>query len=209
MAMTDKITIPPEFPELEFDDLTHTYRLNGLVIPSVSAIMAPLSAAKYEGISRRTLDKAADKGTEVHNAIENWIKFGIEDISAANRGYFDAFLKWWELNKPVVVGSENRLYHKIMRYAGTVDLICYIEDQLHLIDYKSTYVVSDMTCGVQLEAYEKAAATHGIHIERKKILHLKKDGKYDDSHEYPVNDSERWRVFGSCKCLYDYMKSQK
>ena len=80
MATTDRILEIPTVEGLEFDDPTHTYRLDGLIIPSVSAILGPLSKAKYSGINERTLNRAADKGTAVHNSIENWIKFEIEDI---------------------------------------------------------------------------------------------------------------------------------
>lgn len=70
----------PEVPGLEFDEAGHIYRLDGIIIPSVSAVMAPLSKVKYDGINSRTLEKAAGKGTAVHNAIENWLKFDIEDV---------------------------------------------------------------------------------------------------------------------------------
>ena len=206
--MTDKITEVPQFPELVFDEIPHVYKLNGIVIPSVSNIMEPLNRAKYDGISESTLNRAADKGTAVHNSIENFIKFDFVDIPPEHAGYFDAFMDWWNATKPVVVGSEVRMYHKLMGYAGTCDLLCYIGDELHLYDYKSTYAVSEMTCGVQLEAYSQALASHGIKVRKKHILHLKKDGKFKDI-EFPVNDASRWRVFGACKTVYDYLGSCK
>lgn len=208
MAMTDRIKEIPEVNGLEFDEATHTYRLDGLVIPSVSAIMEPLSRAKYSGISERTLGRAADKGTAVHNCIENWIKFGIEDIPPEHMGYFQAFKDWWNEFQPVVVGSEIRVCHPLMRYGGTADLVAYIGNELTLVDYKSTYVISDMTCGVQLEAYAQALKSMGVDIQRKRILHLKKDGRYD-TREYPAGDVQRWRVFGALKTVYDYIESSK
>ena len=208
MATTDRLTEIPAVEGLEFDDRTHTYTLDGLVIPSVSTIMEPLSRAKYRGISERTLDRAADKGTAVHNSIENWIKFEIEDIPPEHAGYFDAFREWWDRFRPAVVGSEVRICHRLMRYGGTADLVAYIEDELTLVDYKSTYVVSDMTCGVQLEAYKKAFESMGVKAERKKILHLKKDGKFE-FRDYPADDTARWRVFGALKTVYDYVESSK
>jgi len=193
---------------LEFDDPTHTYRLDGLEIPSVSAIMKPLSSAHYSGISKNTLDKAADKGTAVHNSIENWLKFGIEDIPKECMGYFNAFWSWWNKYHPVIVGSEVRICNPLMKYGGTADLIAYIDGKLTLVDYKSTYAISDMTCGVQLEAYAQALGKMGVSIQAKKILHLKKNGDYD-YRDYPVNDAERWRVFGALKTVYDYIESSK
>jgi hypothetical protein len=208
MATTDRITKIPEVAGLEFDDATHTYRLDGLVIPSVSSIMEPLSKAKYTGISGRTLERAANKGTAVHNSIENWIKFEILDIPPEHEGYFKAFRKWWDDFRPVVVGSEVRICHSLMRYGGTIDLIGYIGDELTLVDYKSTYAISDMTCGVQLEAYDQALGSMGVKVQRKKILHIKKDGSYE-LHDYPASDVTRWRVFGSLKTVYDYIESYK
>ena len=40
--MTDSINIP-QFPELTFDEFSHTYRLNELIIPSVTTVMKLLS----------------------------------------------------------------------------------------------------------------------------------------------------------------------
>ena len=195
-----------ERPELTFDEIPHIYKLNGIIIPSVSEIMTPLSQAEYGDINTKTLQNAADRGTEVHNAIENWIKFGIVDISEEHKGYFDAFMGWWNERNPEVVGSEARTYHKLMRYAGTVDMLAYIDGELNLIDFKTTYRIINKNCGVQLEAYAQALASHGIKVERKRILHLCKDGKWDDP-QFPAMDAERWRVFGSLKMVYDYVKA--
>lgn len=202
--MKTKTDIALDFPELEFEDSTHTYTLFGEVIPCVSDIMGPLSAEKYKRISERTLNNAAEKGTAVHNSIENYIKFEIVDIPPEHRGYFDAFLDWWKTYHPEVVGSEIKIYHKLLRYGGTIDILVYIDGVLTLVDIKTTSELSDMTCGVQLEGYSQALKSHGIHVERKIILHLKKDGKYA-VREYPVADTNRWRVFGSLKCVYDYI----
>lgn len=192
---------------LEFDDATHTYRLDGFEIPSVSAIMEPLSRSKYAHISEEILDRAASRGTAVHNSIENWIKFGIEDVPLEHQGYFGAFQKWWEQYKPTVIASETRICHLLMRYGGTVDLLAVVENVVTLIDFKSTSSISDMTCGVQLEAYAKALESIGVKVERKRILHLKKNGEFE-YREYPINDLPRWRVFGALKTVYDYISMQ-
>lgn len=177
-------------------------------VRSMADLDDAITKAKYAGISERTLGRAADKGTAVHNSIENWIKFEIEDIPPEHIGYFNAFRAWWDEFQPEVVGSEVRICHRLMRYGGTADLVAYISDELTLVDYKSTYVISDMTCGVQLEAYAQALADMGIRVKRKKILHLKKDGTYS-FRDYPANDVNRWRVFGALKTVYDYIESSK
>lgn len=198
----------PSLEELTFDEIMHRYYVDGAEVPSVSRVMEPLKDANYAGISDKTLKKAADKGTAVHDAIENFVKFGIEDINPEYKSYYDAFMSWWQEKRPIVVGSEIRVYHKLLGYAGTIDLLCYIDDLLTLIDFKTTYTVSDMSCGVQLEAYAKALESHGIKVDQKMILHLKRDGRHKPI-LYPANDSKRWRVFGSLKVVYDYIQSYK
>ena len=169
------VTIP-DFPELTFRDEDHTYTLNGLEIPSVTTLMKPLSAEAYKTVDPDTLNKAARRGTAVHNALENYAKFGIEDIDPDLRCYFDAFLNWWELRKPEPIATEHRLYHKIMRYAGTADLICLIDGKVTLVDYKTSSQVNTKMCAVQLEGYDRALESHGIEIENRLILHLSKNG---------------------------------
>ncbi len=193
----------PELPELSFDEKSHIYLLDGVEIPSVSKVMEPLKASGYAGISERTLERAADKGSSVHNAIEMWLRFGVIDIPEEHRGYFNGFLEWWNRYKPELVASEVKVYHKLMRYAGTTDLLAYIDGKLTLVDYKTTYRVMEKSCGVQLEAYAQALASHGVEVEAKHILHLEKNGKWDYP-EYPAKDAARWRVFGALKCVYDY-----
>ena len=198
----------PEFKELEFDEVTHTYSLNGETLPSVTRIMEPLKTAQYDGVSEKTLSHAAARGTTVHNAIENWILFGIEDVPEEHKGYFDAFRLWWEDSKPEVIGTEVRVYHKLMRYAGTGDLLARVNGLTDLIDYKTTYAVNEMLCKVQLEAYNQAFASHGFKVDGKAILHLKKTGKYS-LHEYPLRDARCWKVFGGLKDVYDYTQSYR
>ena len=205
---TDDPKVIPEFAGLTFDEGPHIYRLDGREIPSVSSIMEPLRNVHYAGISEKTLERAANKGTAVHNAIENWLKYEIEDIAGDHYGYFAAFLDWYRYRNPDVIGSEIRVFHKILRYGGTCDLLCVIDGKIWLIDFKTTYTISEMTCGVQLEAYSQAFASFGYKIDQKMILHLKQDATWKE-YFFPANDPTRWRVFGACKTVYDYTRSCK
>lgn len=198
--------IDGKFSELQFEEDTHTYKLNGSIIPSVTQLMKPLSDAVYGTVNDFALDMAATRGTAVHNAIENYLLFGIEDIQQEYEGYLEAFKKWFEKYKPLVIATEIKVYHKIMRYAGTADLIVEIDGQKILIDLKTSSVVQKMLTGVQLEAYDKAFDSQGIQLDGKAILHLKKDGTYDYDDKYKKNDSESWRTFGSLLVVYMHVK---
>lgn len=206
--MADWNKIENHFTELDFDERTHTYKLNGVVLPSVTTIMKPLSNDKYSTVRADVLENAANKGSIVHNAIENYLKFGIEDISEEHKPYFLAFLEFLSDKQPTILVTESKVYHKILRYSGTVDLICIIDGKVYLIDYKTTAVLIEMLTKVQLEAYAKALDSHEFKVDKKAILHLKKDGTYSFK-EYDNNDSESWNVFGALITVNSYINKYR
>lgn len=192
----------PEFPELSFDEKGHIYRLNGLTIPSVTTLMKPLSDDFYRTISADVLERAACRGTAIHNAIENFTEFGVRDISGQYAGYFQSFLDWWELRKPVPLAMERKVYHKILRYAGTADLICVIGGRVTLVDYKSSAQVNEKLCAVQLEGYDRAFESHGIRVDDRLILHLSNRGYQEVPFE---RSSKCWSVLSSLMTIRNYM----
>jgi hypothetical protein len=111
--------ILPDLTELSFESEKHIYKLNGRYIPAVSTILKPLSSALYKGIDDDIMKAAAQRGTSIHESIENYIKYGIEEFTETTEPYFRAFLSWWELYRPIPVESEYRVYHPLYRYAGT------------------------------------------------------------------------------------------
>lgn len=194
-----------QFPELTFEERRHVYRLNGVEIPSVTTIMGPLSEQVYATVNDAVLRKAGARGTAVHNAIENYVKFGIEDIATEYAGYFDAFLQWCKDHKVVPYASEVRLYHKALLYAGTADLLASVDKEDTLVDFKTTSSMSEMLCGVQLEAYKRAHESHegAGKLSKKAILHLSKNGKYEMFHFNP-HDTECWKVFTALLTVRNY-----
>lgn len=192
----------PQFPELTFEEGTHTYKLNGIEVPSVTTLMQPLSHKVYGDADPDVLARAAARGTAVHQAAENYARFGIEDVAPEHAGYFEAFKSWWNANKPVILGTECRVYHKELGYAGTCDLLCIIDDQTTLVDYKTTSSVAHMLTMVQLEGYGRAWESHGLKIDRREILHLQNSGKYTET-IYPKNH-ECWRVMSALMTLRNY-----
>lgn len=200
----------PNFTELSFDESKHIYTLNGIVLPSVTMLMKPLSDTVYGSIDKDILDKAARKGTAVHSAIETYNNFGIIDIDTENKPYFDGYLKFAEEHSISAYGSEIRLYHKELLYAGTADMIADVDGQLTLIDFKTSYAVSEMLCGVQLEAYIRAFKSHSLDfdIQRRAIVHLKKNGEYA-LRFFNVNGTECWKVFTALITINNYKKKIK
>lgn len=198
----------PKFPELTFEPKKHIYKLNGIYIPSVTTVMRPLSNEFYKDVDEDILNAAADRGRAVHNGIENYVKFEIEDIAPQHRGYFDGFLKWMADFKPIPIETECRVYHKYLRYAGTADMPCVIDKNLVCVDFKTSAEINRMLTGVQLEAYSKAYESHGVKFDEKAIVHLKSDGTYS-MERYKANDSESWEVFGALLTIWNHQQKYK
>lgn len=198
----------PEFTELSFEEERHIYKLDGVEIPSVSTIMKPLSASLYDGVDDEVMRRAQERGTAVHNAIENYLKFGIVDIAEEYQGYMDAFLSWYGENDVKPLATESRVYHKTLRYAGTADMPAIVNGQVICVDFKTSSSVNKMLTGIQLEGYAKAYESHGVNFDGKAILHLKNNGKYSWVH-YDKNDIESWDVFGALLKIYSHTRKYK
>lgn len=205
--MTTTIKVPT-FDELEFEENRHIYTLDGVVIPSVTTIMRPLSQSLYRGVDESVLNKAAARGTAVHNAIENYTLFGLSDIEPMYKGYLDAYVSWCKDYSPQPIATECKVYHKILRYAGTSDLLAIIDGKRILVDYKTSATVNKMLTGIQVEAYSKAYESHDFPIDGKAILHLKNNGKYTWVY-YDKNDSESWEVFGALLTVHNHIEKYR
>lgn len=197
-----------DFPELKFDEGRHIYCLNGIIIPSVTTVMRPLSEAHYSGINEAVLNRAAGRGNAVHNAIDNLVRFDILDISPEFSGYLTAFQAWMRDYEVKPLATETRTYHKLLRYAGTADMGCEERGINTLVDFKTTSVVAPMLCGVQLEAYKRAQESHGVKYDQEIIVQLKNDGTYKRHTQFPPR-VECWKVFGSLLNVYGFSQNYK
>lgn len=133
---------------LTFDDRlgAHTYRYNGVEIPSVSSLLKPIQpdygfASSETGTRVHKLLEAVDKGTirqggELRGYVEGWVAF------KRHTGYRSSHV-------------ETMVYHPTLRYAGTVDRIGTINGAPCVLDIKTGQ--PDRWHGVQLAAYEEAA----------------------------------------------------
>ena len=67
---------------LEYIDETHTYLYDGVILPSITQLLKKKFGGKYDGIPKATLEKAAERGTAIHKAIEEYEVRGIETEDA-------------------------------------------------------------------------------------------------------------------------------
>lgn len=173
-------------PQLLFDETEHKYTLHragfaDIILPSVTQIMEPLEQKAYGGISERIMDAAADRGTRLHRAVEQYLKFGFRNVDDDCRGYFDGVIKFLDDHpdwKPI--HSEYRFYHKAFLYAGTCDLLFQTPVGIILVDLKTTAQPHLKMWAVQLGAYKQGieASNKGIKIIGTKVLQVSQTGNY-------------------------------
>ena len=166
---------------LEFFETEHQYKFNGRFIPSVSSIIKPISSNIYGEINRAVLQKATDRGTAIHLAIQTYNVLGSELIDNEFLGYFLAYKKFREEHQNLkVVASEIRTVNQIYWYAGTADEIYEDENGNYILsDCKTSSKIEKLILIPQLTAYKEAIqTTQDIKINKCFVLHLKNDGNY-------------------------------
>ena len=177
---------------LEYDDETHTYIYEGLMLPSITQILKLRFGKKYDGVDSDVLSRAAQKGTEVHKAIENLCKTGeIEDYKEVRNFLF--LQKHYKFNVidnelPVVLFVDD-----IPIACGRLDLVLDINDGLYLADIKRTSVLDKEYLGFQLNLYRIAyQQCYGKKIKGLRGIHLR-----DDKRKFvpiPIKEDMAWEL---------------
>lgn len=158
---------------LEFDEETHTYWCNGQKCISVTQLLKFKFPRKYEGINESILQRAAEKGSWVHEAIEMYEKYGIESNEVQEfRDYL--FLK--KAFKFEAIGNEIPIIikYKDLIICGRLDLVLQERDQIGLGDIKCTSVFDKEYLAYQLNLYKIGyEQCYGATIEFLRGLNLK------------------------------------
>ena len=140
---------------LEYIDKTHTYLYDGIVLPSITQLLKCKFGGKYDGIPKATLDRAAELGTAVHKAIEDYERQGIETDLPELRNW--KFLKkayqfeCLDNEVPVVLFKDGEAVA-----AGRLDLALVEKDCIGLGDIKRTSTLDKKYLTYQLNCYRVA-----------------------------------------------------
>lgn len=159
-----------------YNDETHEYFVDGNYSPSVTEIAKPISFEKLSRLDEAILNKARLRGTAVHEYAQLYLLIGEldeEEIPSEYYPYVKQFKDWVFTYKPKVLFTEYRMFSP--DFSGTCDLICEIDGETVLVDYKTTSAIDIKSLSVQLAGYSILAEKYGIHIDRAYSLHLKKD----------------------------------
>lgn len=166
------------------------YQRNDKFYPSVSTILNYFPKNKFfhdwlreVGFNSEIIAaKAAEEGTQVHNAIEKLINgeeikwFSDDGIAKYSLEVWKMILKFnefWSKYKPKLIATEYHIFSDKYEYAGTIDLIIKLNDEIWLLDIKTSNSLHT-TYELQLGAYAAAwNETHDIKVNKTGILWLK------------------------------------
>lgn len=186
---------------LEYIDDIHTYLVDGVIVPSVTQILKLKFGGKYDNVSRQTLQRAAEKGTEVHEAIENYCKNGKESdlVEVRNFKFLQKQYGFKALDNevPVILFKDDEPIA-----AGRLDLVLEMDGKIGGGDIKRTSTLDKNYLGYQLNLYRIAyLQCYGVAWEFLKGVHLRENvRKFID---IPINEQLAWDL------VEEYLKGEK
>lgn len=188
---------------LVFDEATHTYTVDGVVVPSVTQILSGACLYDFSMVAPDVLERKRQIGTAVHKAIELSLAGDLDEdwLPAAWAGYFRAWQKFVAdtgITDADIGPGEGPMYHTGFRYAGTPDRQIYLDKRWAVLDLKTTAELHPAV-GLQLAAYQELIndspandMPHTLQIKDRYALQLKENGTYR-LEQY--KDKSDWQVF--------------
>lgn len=173
--------------EFEFDEESHTYIIDGIIVPSITQIIKRITPDKYVGVDASVLARAAQRGTDIHKEIEDYCVKGIRGKTME----FENFV--WLQNKYPFIVIDNEVPILITengkpKAAGRLDLILDVEGEISIADIKTTAVLDRLYLLHQLNLYRIGyMQSYGVNISKVFGMHLRGDKR--KLVEIPVNEN--------------------
>ena len=137
---------------VQFDAATHTYHLDGVVLQGITGTLIRRAFPdKYKDVDPEVLAEAARKGHELHEAIQNFDRFGIASDDERMKNYTE--LK--QCSGLVTVENEY-LVSDNEHYASSIDVVMEnLTCDVVLVDIKTTYTLDRASTALQLSVYKR------------------------------------------------------
>lgn len=178
--------------ELEYIHESHMYIVDGVIVPSVTQVLDCKFGKKYDFVSPQVLRRAADKGTAVHEAIEQFERYGTESVLKELRNY--KFLKkaygfeCLESEIPVILFKNGEPVA-----AGRLDMVVAMNGKTGLADIKRTSALDKNYLAYQLNMYRIAyQQSYGVEIDFLRGIHLREDARRFV--DIPIRENIVWEV---------------
>ena len=206
------------------------YQRNGEYYPSITYVLSYYPKGKFfEDWLKKVgynadyiVKKAGEEGTQVHEMIEEYLE-GKELNFLNSNGHpqydpnvwqmFLKFVEWWEEYNPTLIETEVHLFSDKLKVAGTCDLVCEINDELWIIDFKTSnnlQTTYDLQTAIYGECYKecfgKKADRYGVlwlKSSKRKPAKGKMQGKGWEMYESKRTQEENLDIFNTVKKLFD------
>lgn len=142
-----------------FDEATHTYRIDGIVVPSVTQCLEPCHDFRF--VKSEDLERAQKMGRKIHRTVELFElgRLNVDTLHPVLKAHLDQWIKAKEFLGYKVISTERTVHSVRHQVAGTMDLL--VEDgdgKRGIIDIKSGnyYAAHELqTAGYKLLAKEE------------------------------------------------------
>jgi len=223
------LQISEDYQQITLPDSRY-YKRNGEYYPSITYVLSCYPKGKYfqdwlkkVGYSADYIvKKAGEEGTQVHEMIEDYLNGKeLSFLSPNGNPLYDPniwqgflrFVDWWETYKPTLLETEVHLFSDKIKVAGTCDLVCEIDGEVWIIDFKfsnNLQTTYELQTAIYAECY---AECFGKVADRQGVLWLKsskrgpKEGKMQgkgwEMFESKRTHEENLDIFLTVKKLFD------
>lgn len=175
---------------LEYFDDSHTYVVDGVIVPSITGLLKKKFPGQYRNVSPDILNEAARRGTETHEAIERYCRYGFE-VDMPELRNFKFLQKRYDFEVlenevPVILLNEGEPIA-----AGRLDMVIKMDGKIGGADIKRTAGLNKEYVGYQLNLYRIAyRQCYEFEWEFLRAIHLK-----DDTRKFvniPINEGMTW-----------------
>ena len=185
-----------------FDESTHQYTVDGVSVPSVTQLVAPLGADYDEPdeLLETAVDIAADRGVTMHAYIAHRL-LGLPpeefELPSAYLSYADGVEQLLSEHTILPLLVETPLPG--IGYAGTPDLVCMFDGDIAVLDWKFVSQIAKSKVGAQLAGYQELCDFSDIFPDKLYAVQFTRDGSY---RLYPVDTDAGIEAFRLCRSLY-------
>jgi len=205
------------------------YQRNGEYYPSVTYVLSHYPKGKFfedwlkkVGYSADFIVKrASEEGTQVHEMIEDYLngkellflEHGIPMYSPHVWQMFLRFVDFWEEYKPTLIEAEIHLFSDELKVAGTCDMVCEINGELWVIDFKTSnhlQTTYDLQTAMYAKCFEEC---FGKKVDRTGVLWLKSSkrgpkkgkiqGKGWEMYESKRTQEDNLNIYRAVRTLFD------
>lgn len=191
-----------------FDEFGHLYKIDGVVIPSVSQILQANGLSDFSMVKPDILERAKQFGLGVHKGCE------LHDLKTLDRDslcdplvpYITQWQRFLTTFKVQILDIERRFWSTKYRFGGCLDRVAIINSKLTDVEIKTTTSISPTTA-IQTMGYKilyDEGRKFKDKIKKRLVVQLKE--KSFEIKEY--RDARDEQIFMSCLTVLNYKKGR-